>query len=288
VRKRMNSSPSNPSITVVHYADPVCPWSWALEPVLRRLKEVYGTSLEIDYRMGGAIDTIDNWMKNHGLDYDGAIWVHKVLTAKTGVPFDPDFLRKTAIKSSYPACLTVKASQLQDLGKAERYLRRMLETFLVRAEPYSQELAFRIGGEVGLDVERLKRDASSKDVEKLFDEDRRRMEKDGASFLSVIIESKKGEKRETLTEIFTSPPFEGTIDRMAQGLKKRSVSDILEYFSKYPRDLIPTHEVAEVFGIGDDEAARRLSDLARADALQKLEHDAGDFWTGRLVHSPPF
>ena len=31
-----------PPIEIVHFADPWCWWSWGLEPVLQRLREVYG------------------------------------------------------------------------------------------------------------------------------------------------------------------------------------------------------------------------------------------------------
>ena len=43
-------------IAVVHtyyYTDPVCPWSWALEPALRRLTAEFAGSFEITFVMCG-------------------------------------------------------------------------------------------------------------------------------------------------------------------------------------------------------------------------------------------
>ena len=47
---------SEPVIDIIHFADPFCWWSWGLEPILHRLKEVYGDQIEVTYRMGGMAD----------------------------------------------------------------------------------------------------------------------------------------------------------------------------------------------------------------------------------------
>jgi hypothetical protein len=42
-----------PVIQVLYYTDPACPWSWALEPSLRKLQCVFGESLRFTYVMCG-------------------------------------------------------------------------------------------------------------------------------------------------------------------------------------------------------------------------------------------
>ena len=42
-----------PVIQVLYYTDPACPWSWALEPSLRKLLCVFGESLRFTYVMCG-------------------------------------------------------------------------------------------------------------------------------------------------------------------------------------------------------------------------------------------
>src|SRR3972149_1126912 len=65
-----------PVVKIVHFADPWCWWSWGLEPVLRRLKEVYGDRLEIEYRMGGTFERLDEWMKEYGVDEKSTVaWI---------------------------------------------------------------------------------------------------------------------------------------------------------------------------------------------------------------------
>jgi protein-disulfide isomerase-like protein with CxxC motif len=53
----MNDKESNsePVIEVIHFADPWCWWSWGLEPIIQRLKAVYGDQIQLIYKMGGAL-----------------------------------------------------------------------------------------------------------------------------------------------------------------------------------------------------------------------------------------
>ncbi|PZS14356.1 MAG: hypothetical protein DLM64_01805, partial [Solirubrobacterales bacterium] len=40
-------------VQVSYYTDPLCPWSWALEPALRKLVQDHGQSLRFNYVMCG-------------------------------------------------------------------------------------------------------------------------------------------------------------------------------------------------------------------------------------------
>ena len=44
-----------PAVDVIYYTDPLCSWSWAFEPVWRRLRYELGDQLAWRYRMGGMI-----------------------------------------------------------------------------------------------------------------------------------------------------------------------------------------------------------------------------------------
>src|SRR3546814_17149873 len=44
-----------PGAEIVYFTDPLCSWSWALEPQWRRLLFTFGDRLYWRYRMGGMI-----------------------------------------------------------------------------------------------------------------------------------------------------------------------------------------------------------------------------------------
>ncbi len=267
---------SDEHVRVVHFADPFCWWSWGLEPVLRRLKEVYGDRLDVEYRMGGTFEDLGAWMKEYGVDEESTVhWVRESIELM-GNPMDPDYIRKTGVRSTYPACRAFKAAEQQDRPKAERYLRRMMEAFQVRGEPATEDTLRRVATDVGLNTKQLARDWGSEEVHAAFEADRSAMATAGANFLSLAISS--GGATELKGEIFTAGPFEEIIDRLAPGLPRRAPVDILEYLEKH-RDLTPAHEIAEVFRIRDEDAAERLRALREAGLLTASEYAGSSFWT---------
>lgn len=112
-------------MAVVHtryYTDPCCPWSWALEPSLRRLLTEFGESLQIEYVMAGMGSSLD----------DPPSFVLEALQAgeRSGMPVDARLWLQDPPSSSNPACMGVKAAAEQ--GRAGPYLRRLREGFFCR------------------------------------------------------------------------------------------------------------------------------------------------------------
>ena len=264
------------SVKVVHFADPWCWWSWGLEPVLRRLEEVYGDALEVEYRMGGMADDIGEWMKAYGVDDGSTVdWVRDSIEL-TGNPVDPDYIRKTGVASSLPACRAFKAAERQDPSEAHRYFRRMMEAFQVRAEPATEATLARLARDVGLDGERLRRDLGSREVEEALEDDRNAMHRARANFLSLVVTA--GGKLEAKGDVFTAATFEEIVDRLAPGLPKRIPSDLLEYLERHG-DLASVREIAEVFQIHDEEASERLAALEAGGLLKRHDYTGGSYWS---------
>ncbi len=262
----------------MHFADPWCWWSWGLEPVLRRLREVYGDSVEVVYRMGGVFDDIDEWRREYGVDEESTVdWVRESVDM-TKMPMNPDFLSQSGARSTHPACLAFKAAERQDPHKAHRYFRRMMEAFQVEATPQTDQELARLAEEVGLNGTQLLQDMATPEVRNAFEADMKQM---NVNFLSLLIEGE--EAGVTVGETFTSGPYEEEIDRLAPGLPKRSPADILEYLEKLQGHLVPAQEVAEVFHIAPEDAQERLEKLEEAGFLTSRSMEFGTFWIPRPV-----
>ncbi len=266
-----------PAVKVVHFADPWCWWSWGLEPVLRRLEEVYEDNLEVEYRMGGTFEDLHEWMHAYGVDEKSTVeWV-KESVGTTGNPVDPAYFRKSGVQSTYPSARAFKAAQRQDGHKAALLFRAMSEEFQLKATPWSNEVASSLAARVGLDGERLVRDMAAPEVEKEFQADMHAMHHAGVNFMQLAVEA--GGRKGTLEPTFAAKPFEEMIDRMAPGLSKRAPADILEYMEKYRGTLVTAREVAEVFRLEDAEAARRLGQLAKMGLLRAEAHGGVKVWS---------
>src|SRR5207249_11868384 len=99
---------------------------------------------------------------------------------------DPEYLRKSGVQSTYPACLAFKAAQRQDEHRAEKFFRRMMEAFQIQAASGTEETLLRLGRAVGLDRARLAKDLHSPEVEAAVEEDRRMMERSRAHFRRLL------------------------------------------------------------------------------------------------------
>jgi predicted DsbA family dithiol-disulfide isomerase len=116
-------------VEVTCYTDPVCPWSWGLEPALRKLGEEFAGEVRFTYVMCGMVRQLEG-----GVAQDGAAF--KLLSStleaawQSGMPVDPRPWLDDPPRSSHPACIAVKAAEQQ--GDPAPLLRRLREGFLCR------------------------------------------------------------------------------------------------------------------------------------------------------------
>ena len=163
-------APAAPPITVVYYTDPLCCWSWAFEPHWRRLRDAFGGALACRYRMAGMIADWDSY--NDPLNavsrpvQMGPIW--RQAQHLSGVPVDDRIWVLDPPASSYPACLAVKAAELQSVEAADLYLRRLREAVMAQRRNIARrEVLLEVADEAAaaapdrLDAARLRHDLDS-------------------------------------------------------------------------------------------------------------------------------
>ena len=145
-----------------YYTDPASPWSWAIEPHVRRLTVELEGQLELTYVMGG--------IRELGAGRDEAReWL--AAAAASGMPVDVRLWLEGAPTTSYPACLAVKAAAEQ--GDPGDFLRALREGFAFRRRRLDHAEAFEsIARERGgLDLDRLRIDMGSHAIVEAFGAD---------------------------------------------------------------------------------------------------------------------
>ena len=147
-----------------YHTDPACSKSWAAEPRLRRLLVEFGDELEITYVMGGLAREIAN---------PGSLVTSWLDTAAaSGMPIDPRIWTGDPPRSTYPACIAVKAAAQQGPAGAERYLRRLREGFMCHRRKLDvPEALVEDAGRAGLDAQRFRIDLASNATLEAFAED---------------------------------------------------------------------------------------------------------------------
>jgi putative protein-disulfide isomerase len=137
-----------------YHTDPACSASWAAEPRLRRLLVEFGAELEITYVMGGLAREFE--------DHSELVMSWLEHSAESGMPVDPRIWSDGAPRSSYPACIAVKAAAEQGGSGEERYLRILREGFMCGGRKLDgPEALIEAARRVGLDGERFRIDLES-------------------------------------------------------------------------------------------------------------------------------
>lgn len=267
---------SDAKIQILHFADPWCFWSWGIEPLLQRLRAVYGEDLEVIYGMGGMADDFRRWQVTYGVDDGGTIdWIRKAGDS-TGNPSNPRYMLDAGLGSTTRSCCAVKAAERQDRHKAERYFRRLMERFQLEAEPDDDATLLAAAEDVGLDAQALAADLDTPEIAQAFKDDKALMQKSRANFLSLIVIT--GKRTVARSGLFQAAPYEKLIATLAPDVPRRKPDDILAYLAGLSGHLVHTREVSEVFQIPDAEAETRLRELHAAGLIGKKSFDFAEYW----------
>jgi predicted DsbA family dithiol-disulfide isomerase len=165
--------------SVRYYTDPACPWSWATEPAVRRLMVEFGDDLSWTYVMGGLARDFTAGFEDHEAGIGGSEPVYPGLmrhwldvAAATKMPFDPRIWSQGPIRSTYPACIAVKAASEQGNAAGYRYLRALHEGLMCfRRKLDTPEALVEEARRAGLDVERFRLDLNSNAILEAFGND---------------------------------------------------------------------------------------------------------------------
>lgn len=152
---------TTPRLTIDYYTDPVCSWSWALEPQRRWLDWALGPQLRWRLRLGAMLtgaafrDVLQDIERP-------AQWAPQwfEVARRTGMPLQPSIWHDDPPHESVSACLAVSAARLQGEPVAAAYLRRLREAVVLgRRNIARREALFELAVTVErLDVARLARD----------------------------------------------------------------------------------------------------------------------------------
>ncbi|MHA6250028.1 DsbA family oxidoreductase [Pontibacter sp. CAU 1760] len=190
------------SVEIEFYTDPLCCWSWAMEPQWRRLRFAYQGKVKWRYRMGGLIPNWDSFSDpmnavSRPLQM-GPLWLEAKY--KSGMPIRERVWYENPPKSSYPACIAVKAAEMQSPVAAEAYLRKLREAIMLHGKDIADwEVLQQVGEELHkenqalVDVDRLQRDMGSKAAREAFEEDLQKVRLHGISRFPALTMKREGE-----------------------------------------------------------------------------------------------
>jgi predicted DsbA family dithiol-disulfide isomerase len=282
----------NPIIEIIEFTDPYCTWCWGSEPILRKLKWVYGEQIRISYKMGGLVKDISEFydpINNIG----GELWYLQVAdhwleaSSKHGMPLDirqfTEYYKE--FKSTWPANIAVIAAELQDRNLAWKYLRRLREAAAAEAIPIHRlEEQLRLAEECGLDVFKMKEDIESgRAYEEFMKDIEECQEREITGFPTFIIRRLKDNFETIRIGYMRYPMFKEILEKLSNELKERKIElsekealNFIRYWGK-----VATQEIAILFNISKYQAYSLLKEMERKGLIESQKAGNDYFWKAK-------
>lgn len=263
-------------VRVIYFTDPICSTCWGIEPQLRKLKMDYGSSIEIEYRMGGLLP---DWSYNSGGISKPSDVAHHwdEVSEFYDMPIDGDVWLEDPLDSSYPPSIAFKAAELQDQKKAILFLRAIREmVFMEKKNITRWEHLVMAAENSGLNVVQLKSDFEGQ-AKTDFEADLKLARDYGVrGFPSLFFEGNMGER----DLVYGAKPY--TYYEMAvlklypHAVKVGYGKDWKTLFGKYSS--LTAREFTKLSGISRNAAEQLLDGLVLKGALQRLVSKNGCIW----------
>jgi putative protein-disulfide isomerase len=252
-----------PEVSVAYYTDPADPWSWALEPAVRRLQVEFGAAVAITYVMGGLAREVGDRVAT------ARAWLEA--GAQSGMPVDVRLWLESPPASTYPACLAVKAAAEQ--GDPAPYLRRLREGFAVRGRRLdtTEALVEEARATPGLDVDRFRIDLASNAIVEAFGADLERFRARERQLPTIEI----GERA-----LGGLVPYDDLRDAaVAAGARpaEEGPPDVEAALRRFPT--MTTAEVSAVCGLPGPRAPAALWALASEWRVRAERRSGGELWS---------
>ena len=180
---------------IEYYTDPLCCWSWAMEPALRKLRYLLADRLEMSYVMGGLLldwehysDKLNDIKRPSQL---GPLWMEA--KHMSGQPIDESIWVSNPVDSSYPACMAVKAAGSQSKIAEEAVLRELREAVMMEKKNIGEiDVILKIAEDLEvkeiLDLKKFKESFFGDEAGALFQKDLDKVKIKGISrFPSMLI-----------------------------------------------------------------------------------------------------
>ena len=257
------------SVRLRYYTDPADLGSWAAEPRRLSLLAEFGDDLQITYVMGGL-------HREYGGEHSARVREWLDASDRSGMPVDPRLWYEGGLRSTFPACMAVKAAAEQGDAGAGRYLRALREGIMCRRRRLdSAEALVEEARGAGLDAGRFRIDLDSAAIVEAFaadlEETRSRPEAAPAGLPALRFSGDEGEEWRGAGDDWAAAAL--AVGGHPSGGPR---PDVLEALRRFGR--LATPEVAAVCDLPGPRAAAELWRLAGEWRVRPTRVLTGELW----------
>lgn len=256
-------------IRVLHGASPFCWWSWGYEPVLNRLRLVYGDQIKVNTYQVPVYEDRDEHHRSYGTD-DPKVrkeWVDEA-AALMRIPLDLGTLAAEP-RSCVPGTLVCHAAEIVKPGAGERFARLVgyhLHMEHAGVDFDDDDALLKLAERAGAPAKAVEAAIEDGRAEASLREDAQAYHMLRLNFYALQVRDAEG-RTVTIDNAFDAAKVEEAVDWLSRGaLRKRAVpQDLAGYVAAHAP--LTLREVTEVFRV---DAAKALAAGQQAEKAGKV------------------
>ncbi len=274
-------------VRIVWYTDPHNIWCWGCEPMMRRLEVVYPGAVELEIRMGGLFEDFspvrEQWARMSGGRWTASVLAFfEAVAEQHRMPMASEKMIDSVddFNSTWPACIAVKAGELQSGEAGRRYLRALREAWCLDGRPiHRRGVQMDVAGETHLDVDAFEKALDDGTAEAAFRKDRgecERLEVTGFPTFTLT----RGDVSARLNGWQPWEVFEDVVRKVEPDIVPKVVDPVEGSVAGLIRryDRCATREVAAMLGVTDDDAEILLEELEGEGKVVRRSVGSGLVW----------
>lgn len=269
--------PEDRRLRVLHGASPFCWWSYGYEPVLSRVKLLYGDQVKVNTYQVPVYEDRDEHHRGYGTDDPKVLreWVEEAAQLMH-IPLSMEAIEALP-RSCLPGTLAVHAAEAVKPGSGERLAR--LIGYHANIEPFPFEdggAILKLAERAGAPRKQVEQALADGRAERSLAEDSQSMHALGLNFFALQLRDFEG-RTVILEHAFDSVKVEEGLEWLSRGqLRKSALPEPLDYAVQHaPASL---REIQEVFRLDAAESRKALEPGERAGTLQRREVLGHTFW----------
>ncbi|WP_017470550.1 ClpXP adapter SpxH family protein [Amphibacillus jilinensis] len=264
-------------IEIYLFTDPLCPESWSLDPIIKKLQLEYGRFFSIRPILTGQLSKINQQAAPTPVKLKQ--WWEKTAN-RTGMCCDGDLWLEAPLSAPASISIAIKAAELQGIKAGRYYLRKIQENlFLNKTDISTDEQLIRIAQQANLDLDEFRRDLHSSSAQKALQCDlklTKEMHVDQIPSLVFFNETAEDEGLK-LTGTYSYDIYVKVLKQLlqkdVQPFEKPKLEDFISHFH-----FVSSYEIAVIYEWSIERACKEMKKLQLKQLVSCVPVKHGAFW----------
>lgn len=266
-------------IRVLHGASPFCHWSFGYEPVLERLRLLYGAQIKVNAYWVPVYDSWKQHLENYELDDAGMrAWVDE-MDALIGLPANRAFIDDPA-ESCVPGTLVVHAAEAVKPGAGERVARAILTALYLEGTNFDDhDKVLKLAEQAGAPRKQVEAALQDGRAEAALGQEAQDYHSLGLNFYALQARDFEG-RTVTIDHAFDAAKMEEAVEWLARGkLRKHALPPVDQYVAR--RAPVTLFEVQRVFRLDAAQALKAAQPAEKAGKVTRRDLGGHAVWVPR-------